>query len=180
MRIGVFCSANESIDKDFFSMTEALGEWIGKNGHDLVYGGCDMGLMRAIGQSVHRNGGMVIGVVPRIIEKGGRQANCLDVEIPVDNLSERKDLMLEKSDVIIALPGGVGTLDEVFTVAAAKTIGYHSKQVILYNMKGFWTKTLEMLDDLQERGMIRGDYHSMITAVSSLEELTVKISKTGD
>ncbi len=171
MRIGIFCSANQSIDPDFFQMTEELGKWMGTHGHDVVYGGCDMGLMKTIGDSVHNNGGLAIGVVPRIIEEGGRKSPNLDIDIPVQNLSDRKDIMLEKSDIIVALPGGIGTLDEIFTVAAAKTIGYHQKQVILYNMKGFWDTTLRMLDDMQERGVIRGDYHRMITSVCSLEEL---------
>ena len=93
------------------------------------------------------------------------------MEIPCDNLSDRKDIMLMHSDIVVALPGGIGTLDEVFTVAAAKTIGYHDKQVILYNMNGFWDSTIALLEDLQARGMIRGNYRSMITAANSLEEL---------
>ncbi len=177
MKIAVFCSANDNIDKEFFPMAERLGEWIAKQGCGLVYGGCDKGLMRAIGQSVHKNGGLVVGVVPRIIEKDGRVADCLDVEIPVDNLSERKDLMVAKSDYIIALPGGIGTLDEIFTVAAANTIGYHGKKVILYNMKGFWDSTLRMLDDMQEQGMIRGATNDFFTVVSSLEEIEKEINE---
>lgn len=171
MKIGVFCSANNNIDPDFFALTEELGRWMGENGHAVVYGGCDMGLMRCIGHAVHDAGGSTIGVVPDKIEKNGTRATCLDVDIPVDNLSERKDIMLLQSDVIIALPGGIGTLDEIFTVAAAKTIGYHQKMVVLYNMKGFWNSTIAMLEDMQQRGMIRGDYKSMITSVNSLDEL---------
>lgn len=177
MKIGIFCSANNNIDPDFFKATEDLGRWMGENGHTVVYGGCDMGLMRCIGHAVHDAGGMTIGVVPDKIEKNGTRATCLDVDIPVDSLSERKDIMLMQSDIIIALPGGIGTLDEIFTVAAAKTIGYHQKQVILYNMKGFWDTTIAMLEDMQQRGMIRGDYHDMITSVNSLEELTTYIDK---
>ena len=171
MKIGVFCSANDNIDPDFFSLTEELGKWMGEQGHTLIYGGCDSGLMRAIGHSVHSHGGKTIGVVPRIIEKGGRQASCLDVDIPVDNLSDRKDVMLQQADVFIALPGGVGTLDEIFTVVASHTIGYHDKQVILYNQKGFWDSTIEMLDDMQHRGMIRGDYHQFIVPLNTLDEI---------
>lgn len=176
MKIGIFCSANKNIDKDFFALTEQLGKWMGENHHTLVYGGCDVGLMECIGNSVHDNGGQTIGVVPSIVEKGGRAAKCLDVEIPVDNLSERKDIMLLHSDVIIALPGGIGTLDEVFTVAASHTIGYHSKTVILYNMKGFWNSTVAMLDDLQKNGMIRGDYHQYIQVANTFDELISVIS----
>lgn len=171
MRIGVFCSANNNIDPDFFTLTEELGKWMAENGHDVVYGGCDSGLMKTIGQTVHAYGGRAIGVVPRIIETGNRKADCLDVYIPTENLSDRKEVILAHSDAVIALPGGIGTLDEVFTVAAAKTIGYHRKPVILYNMKGFWNTAIALLNDLQAKGMIRGDYHEMITPADSLDEL---------
>lgn len=171
MKIGIFCSANENIEPEYFALTTELGKWMAEEGHSVVYGGCDMGLMKTIGHAVHDNGGMAIGVVPRIIEKNGKRASCLDVEIPVDNLSDRKDIILAQSDVIIALPGGVGTLDEIFTVAASKSIGYHNKKVILYNMNGFWSKTIEMLDDMTARGMIRGDYHEMIDVADNLQQI---------
>ena len=92
-----------------------------------------------------------------IVEKSGRISDYVDVEIPCDNLSDRKQLMMDQSDVFIALPGGIGTLDEVFTVAASATIGYYQKPVILYNMKGFWDSLIALLDDLQAKGMIRGN-----------------------
>lgn len=172
MRIAIFCSANDNIDPEYFRLAEELGKWIGENGHTLVYGGCDSGLMRTIGHAVHDAGGCCVGAVPRIIEQGGRQATCLDVDIPCDNLSDRKDIMLLHSDVLVALPGGIGTLDEVFTVAASRTLNYHDKHIILYNMNGFWDSLLALLDDLQQKSMIRGDYHSLISSVNNLEELT--------
>ncbi len=175
MKIAVFCSANGNIDPDFFAMTEELGKWMGENGHDVVFGGCNMGLMDCIGKSVKAHGGRAIGVVPSMVERGGRTFDCLDVEIPCDNLSDRKDLFLSQSDVIVALPGGIGTLDEIFTVAASHTIGYHSKMVILYNMKGFWNSTIALLDDMAEKGMIRGDWHDCIEVADNLGELKEKI-----
>ena len=84
---------------------------------------------------------------------------------------ERKQLMLDLSDVFIALPGGVGTLDEVFTVAASYTIGYHHKHVILYNMKGFWNSLIDMMDDLQKRGVIRQQWQDWIAVANSLEDI---------
>ena len=171
MKIGVFCSANSNIDPDFFSLTRELGTWIGQKGHTLVFGGCNMGLMECIAQSVHEAGGSTIGVVPQVIEKGGKVSDFVDVNIACDNLSDRKDLMLLQSDVLIALPGGIGTLDEVFTVAASHTIGYHHKRVILFNMKGFWNAAIHMLDDLQERGFVRGQWRDYIQVANTLEEL---------
>jgi uncharacterized protein (TIGR00730 family) len=80
--------------------------------------------------------------------------------------------MMDQSDVFIALPGGIGTLDEIFTVASSATISYHQKKVILYNMKGFWGSLIALLDDLQEKGMIRGNWREYIKTAESIEEIT--------
>jgi uncharacterized protein (TIGR00730 family) len=79
--------------------------------------------------------------------------------------------MLAQGDVFIALPGGIGTLDELFTVVAAATIGYHQKTLILYNMKGFWDSLVAMLDDLHTRGVIRKQWQDYIKVAHSLDEL---------
>jgi len=171
MKICVFCSANQQIDPDFFALTSELGRWIGQEGHALVYGGVNCGLMECVAKAVHDGGGLTIGVIPQIVEKNGRISQYVDVEMLCDNLSDRKQLMLDQSDVCIALPGGIGTIDEVFTVAASATIGYHTKRVILYNMKGYWDSLVALLDDLQTKGTIRGDWHSYIGVASSLDEV---------
>ena len=171
MNICVFCSANQQIDRDFFTLTKELGQWIAKEGHALVYGGVNCGLMECVARAVHGAGGRTIGVIPQIVEKYGRISDHVEVEILCDNLSDRKQLMLEKSDVFIALPGGIGTLDEIFTIAASATIGYHEKRVILYNMKGFWDSLIAMLDDLHSRGVTRKQWRTYITVANNLEDI---------
>ena len=172
MKICVFCSANQQIDSDFFTMTEELGRWAAENGHAIVYGGVNQGLMESVGKAAKETGGMTIGVIPMIVETSGRMSDYVEIEIPCDNLSDRKQLMMNQSDVFIALPGGIGTLDEVFTVAASATIGYHNKLVILYNMKGFWNPLIALLDDLQAKGMVRGDWRQYIKTADSIEEIS--------
>ena len=171
MKICVFCSANEQIDPDFFRETEALGKWAAKNGHSIVYGGVNCGLMECVAKAAYQAGGHTVGVIPRIIEKNGRISEYVSEKIMCDNLSERKQLMQDESDVFIALPGGIGTIDEVFTIAASATIGYHHKRVILYNMKGFWNSMIAMLDDLQARGVIRRQWQDWIAVANSLEDI---------
>lgn len=171
MKICVFCSANQQLDPAFFVATEELGRWLAQQGHTLVYGGVNQGLMECVAKAAHEAGGQTIGVIPQIVEKSGRISQYVDVEMLCDNLSDRKQLMADQSDVFVALPGGIGTLDEVFTIAASHTIGYHRKQVILYNVKGFWDSLLAMLDDLQQRGMVRGQWRDYISVANSLEEL---------
>ena len=172
MRICIFCSANQQIDPDFFRMTEELGLWATREGHTIVFGGVNQGLMECVGKAAHEAGGRTIGVIPRIVEKSGRISDYVDIEMLCDNLSDRKQMMEDQSDVFVALPGGIGTIDELFTIAAAHTIGYHNKLVILYNMKGFWDSLIAMLDDLQQKGMVRGNWHDYIAVANNLEELS--------
>jgi uncharacterized protein (TIGR00730 family) len=171
MKIGVFCSANNQIDAAYFRLTEELGRWAAKKGHQIVFGGVNQGLMECLAKAVKEADGETVGVVPSIVEETGRTSQYNDRVVTCNNLSERKQLMLDESDVFIALPGGVGTLDEVFTVAASYTIGYHHKRVILYNMLGFWDATIAMLDDLQQRGMVRGRWRDYIWVANSLQEI---------
>ena len=171
MKIGIFCSANGNIDPLFFQKTEKLGRWIAKNGHSIVFGGVNQGLMECIAKVVKEAGGKTIGVVPSIVEETGRTSRYNDEVVTCSNLSDRKQLMTDLSDVFIALPGGIGTLDEVFTVAAAHTIGYHHKLVILYNLKGFWDSAVHLLDDLQQRGFIRGQWRNYIMVAENLDEV---------
>ena len=171
MKIGVFCSANNQIDAAFFQLTEELGQWAARNGHVIVFGGVNQGLMECVAKAVKEAGGETVGVVPSIVEETGRTSQYNDRVLTCSNLNERKQLMLDESDVFIALPGGVGTLDEVFTVAASYTIGYHHKRVILYTMKGFWNSAIAMLDDLQQRGMVRGQWRDYICVANSLDDI---------
>ncbi len=172
MKICVFCSANQQIDPEFFTMTEELGKWAAEHGHSIVYGGVNQGLMECVGKAAKKSGARTIGIVPTKVEETGRISDYVEIEIPCDNLTDRKQLMMDQSDVFIALPGGIGTIDEVFTVAASATIGYHHKPVILYNMKGFWNQLIALLDDLQAKGMIRGDWRQYIKTADSLDEIS--------
>ena len=171
MKICVFCSANGQIDPDFFSAAEELGRWAAEKGHTIVYGGVNQGLMEAIGRAAHEAGALTIGVIPTIVEKSGRRSDYVDIDIPCDNLTDRKQLMMDQADVFVALPGGIGTLDEIFTVAASATIGYHQKPVVLFNVKGFWNPLVQLLDNLKAQGMVRGEWQQYIRIISSLEEL---------
>lgn len=177
MNICIFCSANSNIPTEYFERTSELGTWMGANGHTLVFGGCNLGLMECVAKAVHDAKGMTVGVVPTIVEKGGKVSDYVDVKILCNNLSDRKDLMIERSDVIIALPGGVGTLDEIFTVLAAASIGYHSKRVILYNIGGFWDSLIAMLDDLKTRGVLRAGFDDTVKVAHTLDEIAALIAQ---
>ena len=127
-KIAIFCSASDNIDPVYFDKARELGTWMGQNGKTLIYGGANIGLMECVARAAKENGSMVMGVVPTKLEERGRVSDLLDVTFRTDNLSDRKDVMLHEADVVVALPGGVGTLDEIFHVMAAATLDYHHKK----------------------------------------------------
>lgn len=130
-KIAIFCSASDNIDPVYFDKARELGTWMGQNGKTLIYGGANIGLMECVARAAKENGSMVMGVVPTKLEERGRVSDLLDVTFRTDNLSDRKDVMLHEADVVVALPGGVGTLDEIFHVMAAATLDYHHKKSYL-------------------------------------------------
>ena len=175
--VAVFCAASENIAPGYFEAAASVGRMLGRIGATLVYGGARFGLMEAVAKSAKEFGAHVVGVVPEILEQRGRVSALIDEKIPCRNLSDRKDIMLAKSDALVALPGGVGTLDEIFHVAAAATIGYHNKRVILYNVNGFWNGLAATLDELSEAGFIRAGLENIIVVANSIEELENLIEK---
>ena len=174
-KIGIFCSASENIDKMYFESTRQIGKWMGESNKTLIYGGANLGLMECIAGAVKEYGGTVIGVVPSKLEENGKVSKYLDQIIHTQNLSDRKDIITEKSDILVALPGGVGTLDEVFHVIAAASIGYYQKKVIFYNEYGFYNELLKTLSTLEEKGFARQPFSSYYEVAETLDELKEKI-----
>ena len=174
-KIGIFCSASENIDKMYFESARQIGKWMGESNKTLIYGGANLGLMECIAGAVKEYGGTVIGVVPSKLEENGKVSKYLDQMIHTQNLSDRKDIITEKSDILVALPGGVGTLDEVFHVIAAASIGYHQKKVIFYNDYGFYNELLKTLSTLEEKGFARQPFSSYYEVAETLNELKEKI-----
>lgn len=170
-KIGIFCSACEQISPRYFECTRELGAWMAAEGKTLVYGGADMGLMECIARTVKEHGGKVMGVVPTKLEEKGRVSDLLDVTFHTVNLSDRKDVILRESDILVALPGGIGTLDEVFHVVAAATIGYHTKRVVLYNIDGFWDSLLAVLRQMEAQGFIRRPLDQFLSVATTMEDL---------
>ncbi|MCH5327509.1 MAG: TIGR00730 family Rossman fold protein [Coprobacter sp.] len=144
--IGVFCSAGNTIDRKYFHEAATLGNWIGKSGRTLIYGGSCSGLMEETALHVQEHGGKIVGVIPQKICDAGKKSSLPNRQIIVNDLHERKQKMLELGDIFIALPGGFGTLDEVFTIIAAGRLGYHRKKVIFCNTANFYSDLLRQFD----------------------------------
>ena len=138
MRIAVYCSAKDAIPEEYLQLGDALGRWLGENGHTLLYGGATGGLMTRVSNAAKAAGGKVIGVIPPRIIAAGRQAMNCDELIQVANMSERKQIIRSNSDVIVCLPGSYGTLDEMMDASSAGIVGEHHKPTYVLNYKGFY------------------------------------------
>ena len=163
-KIGVFLSANSQVDDICHQAVREVGEWIGRTHRTLVYGGAKKGLMEELAQATKQSGGRIFGVVPEIVVNRNLVSETLDVTIRTVDLADRKSIIIEKSDILLALPGGVGTL-------SMASIGYPSKPVVLYNPHGFWNSLLDLLADLHHKGMLRDRPQDLLSVVENMEEL---------
>lgn len=173
-KIGVFLSSKSDLPESYVQAAREVGALIGRTGRTLVYGGARKGLMEVLAQSVKANGGRVYGMVPDIIVDRGLVSDTLDVTFRCVDLSDRKAMMNRESEVLVALPGGIGTLDEVFTVMANAVIGISRQPVVFYNVDGCWDAVLAALTNLFEQGLVSGepaDYYSVATNIAELEVL---------
>ncbi len=173
-KIGVYLSSKENLPENYVQAAREVGELIGKTGRILIYGGARKGLMEVLAQSVKQHGGRVYGMVPEIIEKRGLVSDAIDVTFRCVDLSDRKMMMNRESDVLVALPGGIGTLDEVFTVMANTVIGIRHQPVVFYDVDGCWDALLAALDNLFEQGLVSGspsDYYSVAHNIQELASL---------
>ena len=169
--VAIFCAASENIAPGYFEAAAEVGAMLGRLGKTMVYGGARFGLMEATAKAAKTAGARIVGVVPDILVERDRVSRLLDEQVGCSNLSERKDIMLERSDVLVALPGGVGTLDEIFHVLAAATIGYHTKRVVLYNVNGFWNALLAAVDEMSQAGFVRGEMEKYLVVADNIAQL---------
>lgn len=169
--VAVFCAASENIAPGYFEAAAEVGAMLGRIGATMVYGGARFGLMEATAKAAKAAGARIVGVVPDILVERDRVSGLLDEQVGCRNLSERKEIMLERSDILVVLPGGIGTLDEIFHVLAAATIGYHTKRVVLYNVNGFWNQLLATVEEMSQAGFVRGEMEKYLIVANSVAEL---------
>lgn len=159
----------------FYDEAKRLGEWIGRQGRTLVYGGANCGLMETLARSVHEAGGRVLGVVPQILVDNNRVSSFIDEIVLTPDLNERKQGIIDRSDIIIAMPGSVGTLDEVFTVLAANTIGIHGKRVLFWNIEGFGDELFQMFHALERRNVVNKPLSDYVLVADTFDEVIRQI-----
>lgn len=170
-RIGVFLSSRSALPESYHRAARETGDWIGRTGRTLVYGGARKGLMEELALHTRAAGGRVYGVVPQILTERGLVSECIDVAFHCTDLNDRKAVLMRESDVLVVLPGGIGTVDELFSILATGIIGLENKPVILLNADGCWDSLLALLDDLQHRGLADAGFRSQLRCVKNMQEL---------
>jgi uncharacterized protein (TIGR00730 family) len=175
-RLCVFCGANPGHDPAYGELAVQLGSTLTQRGIGLVYGGGSAGIMGTLADAALAAGGEVIGVIPKTLldrEHGHRGLTQLRV---VDSMHERKALMAELSDGFVALPGGIGTLEEIFEVWTWAHLGMHRKPCGLLDVSGFFTPLIGFLDHLVETGFLRSASRAMLTVAASPDELLAQFA----
>lgn len=175
MRIAVYCSAKNAIPEEYLMLGDALGKWIGDNGHTLIYGGATGGLMTRTSDAAKKAGAHVIGVIPPRIKAAGRLATNCDYLIEVNNMSERKQRMRDEADLIVCLPGSYGTLDEMMDATSSAIVGEHHKPVYVLNYKGFYEPLKQQIRVMQDLQFIPTQQHFEPIFVDTLEQLYERI-----
>lgn len=171
LRVCVYCGSRSGTSPAFRSAAEAIGQEIGARGWGLVYGGGNVGLMGAVADAALAVGAEVVGVIPeRLVglEVGHRGLTTLHV---VETMHERKRLMAELADVFIALPGGIGTFEELFEVWTWRHLGYHDQPIGLLNVDGFYDPLLAFMRQTQATGFVDAAQQGMLTVGTEPAEL---------
>lgn len=167
----VYCGSGAGENPAFANAARALGQALAKADTRLVYGGGDLGLMGIVARSVLKHGGHVTGIMPGFLH--GRERMLVDVHelIVVDSMHERKHLMFERSDAFVALPGGIGTLEEFVEQLTWSQLGRHHKPIVLVNIHGFWDPLLELFDKMIGHNFIRSGFELKMSVADSAHDV---------
>lgn len=166
----VFCGSSPGSSALFTEAAEELGGRIAEAGIDLVYGGGNVGLMGSVARAVLRSGGHVTGIIPRFLVE--REVMLEDVQdlIVTEDMHERKRRMFEMANAFIALPGGIGTLEELVEQMTWAQLGRHMKPIIVVNLDGFWDPLSTMLQHMQHLGFVRDAHRIPYFLVGTVAE----------
>jgi uncharacterized protein (TIGR00730 family) len=171
----VYCGSGPGTNHHFSESAKALGKIFAENGIRLVYGGGSLGLMGAIATSVLDHGGMVTGIIPEFLRKRENALTRVQEMIVTPDMHERKRLMFERSDAFVALPGGVGTLEELVEQLTWQQLGRHTKPVLLANIDGFWEPLLALLAHMRATEFIRPSLTVDILKAERVEDILPRL-----
>jgi uncharacterized protein (TIGR00730 family) len=171
-KITIYCGAAYSSMKSICETAKEIGKYIATQQWTLIYGGGNSGLMGTIAQAAIENQGKVIGIITKHLE--GIEGKCDGVERleVVATMAERKKKLFDYSDILLVLPGGVGTLDEFFDNLVGHKIDLHTKPIIIFNHEDFWTPLIKILDHLVEHNFVKQHHLRHLHIANNLDQLT--------
>ncbi|WP_027038002.1 TIGR00730 family Rossman fold protein [Mesorhizobium ciceri] len=178
----VYCGSSPGRDETYIKAGHLLGRSIAKAGLRLVYGGGTKGIMGAVAEGALKAGGKVTGIIPRfLINKEATETalDRLDELLITDNMHERKHKMFEKSDAFVALPGGIGTVEEIIEIMTWGQLGHHRKPIVFGNVGGFWDPMLALLDHMAAEGFIHTAQRVKPLVVDDPEAIVAAIMVAG-
>ena len=173
--ICVYCGSNVGTKPAYAVAARELGHCMASEGVGLVYGGGGLGLMGELARAVLAHGGRVTGIIPAFLSKKERMLRDVTELIVVDDMHQRKKLMFDKSDAFVALPGGIGTLEELVEQLTWAQLGRHTKPIVLVNIDAFWAPFLALLRHMHEEAFIRPDMAVRFATVARAEEVLPSI-----
>jgi len=176
-RVLVFCGSSPGRLPAYVDAAGALGAELAAQGLGLVYGGAQVGIMGALADAVLAQGGEVIGVIPRmLVEKEVAHTGLSDLRV-VETMHQRKALMESLADGVIALPGGFGTLEELFEIVTWAQLGIHAKPVGLLNVAGYWDQLLAFIDHMRAERFVRPEQREALLVADSAAELIARMAR---
>ena len=170
-KICVYCGSGPGVDPAFVESARAFGTLLAKNGIGLVFGGGSVGMMGAIAKSVREHGGEVTGIIPEFLVAREHAMRGADNLIVTRDMHERKRKMFEMADAFVAMPGGVGTLEEVVEQMTWVQLGRHRKPILLANIKHFWDPLCALIDHMKALEFIRGDLNFDLLVADKVEDI---------
>ena len=175
--IAVFCGSQMGSDAIFEQHAKELGEYLGKKGITLIYGGGRKGLMGAVADAVMRNGGKVTGIIPEILIGWEHQHTGISDLLIIADMHERKKIMYELCDAAIILPGGNGTLDEMFEMLTWNTLKIHNKKLMLLNSAGFYNHLVQHIRNMQAAGFLYDNWSDRIIVCENPQHVIVALEQ---
>jgi uncharacterized protein (TIGR00730 family) len=179
-KICVYCGSGGGSDPAFEATARTLGRLMAEAKIGLVYGGGSVGLMGAVAHAVLEHGGHVTGIIPKFLMSSERAMVGVQELIVTENMHERKQKMFEAADAFVALPGGIGTLEEVVEQMTWAQLGRHKKPILLANVKGFWDPLTALLAHMRKTEFIRYGLSVEILAADRAEDILPKLHAAAD
>jgi len=173
--ICVYCGSNTGTNPAYAEAARRLGKAAAEEGIGLVYGGGGLGLMGELARAAIAHGGRVTGIIPAFLSEKERMLREADELVVVEDMHQRKKLMFERADAFVALPGGIGTLEELVEQLTWAQLGRHTKPIVLVNIDGFWGPLLQLLRHMHEAAFIRPEMDVPFATVNSADQVITTI-----